>query len=47
MLTIFLVLIGLVAIAIITEPESTSANQEESIPVPIRTDSESNFRKFG
>ena len=43
MLAVSLVLIGLIAIAIFNEQESAVANQEESIPVPVRADNESNF----
>jgi F0F1-type ATP synthase assembly protein I len=38
MFLISLLLIGLIAVTIITEQESSAVEQEESIPIPVRTD---------
>jgi F0F1-type ATP synthase assembly protein I len=38
MFLISLLLIGLIAVTIITEQESSVVEQEELIPIPVRTD---------
>jgi hypothetical protein len=38
MFLISLLLIGLIAIAIVTEQKSSVVEQEELIPIPVRTD---------
>ena len=38
MILISLALIGLIAIAIATEPKSSNAEQQEFIPVPVRAE---------
>ena len=46
MFLISLLLVSLIAVLIVTDRQSSAIEQEELIPVPVRTDDTRGFKKF-